>query len=153
MRVFISYCTHDGLDKAQLAASILAQEGHEPWVWEHNKTPGVFPWEEITDYIGCEADAVLYLCTNGSMKSWGQRKEVAHAEGERKKIIVIRLDRAEVPRVIRFENAERLRSGQFEEAFKVIASKLGENIERIQRLDERVTAGTNPECGCESGNQ
>jgi len=138
LRVFISYPTRDGLDKANQLASLLREVGHQSWVWDHNKTVGALTWREIANYIVNYSDVVLYICTVSSQQSWGQGQEAGYALNHRKKVIVIALDGANVPLELTARCYERVSSAQFLQKLKGFAIKLPEYIERIQKLDDSV---------------
>lgn len=140
LRVFISYSTKDGLDKAKQAANLLKEAGHIAWIWDHSKTVGALVWREIANCIVNESDAVLYICTSSSLQSWGQGQEAGYALNHRKKIIVISLDDSSVPIELTARWYEKLPSGQFYEKFGIIATKLPEITNRIQKLDDGVVA-------------
>lgn len=138
LRVFISYPTRDGLDKANQLAGLLRAAGHQYWVWHHDKTAGALTWREIANRIVNESDVVLYICTVSSEQSWGQGQEAGYALNHRKKIIVIALDGAGVPLELTARCYERVPSAQFSRKVKTIAIKMPEYINRVQKLDDGV---------------
>jgi hypothetical protein len=140
LKVFISYPVKDGFDKANQAANILKKAGHKAWIYDHSKTVGALAWREIANCIVNESDAVLYICTSSSLHSWGQGQEAGYALNHRKKIIVICLDDALVPIELTARWYEKLSSAQFREKFGIIATKLSEITNHIQKLDDGIVA-------------
>lgn len=140
LRVFVSYPTKDGFDKAKQAANILKEAGHKVWIWDHSKTIGALAWREIANCIVNESDAVLYICTSSSLQSWGHGQEAGYALNHRKKILVICLDSASVPIELTARWYEKLPSVRFSEKFGIIAANLPEITNRIQKLDDGVVA-------------
>ena len=138
MRVFISYPTKDGLEKANQVATLLREVGHQAWIWHHSKTAGALTWREIANCIVNESDVVLYICTASSQQSWGQGQEAGYALNHRRKVIVFALDGADVPLELTARCYERVSSSQFFEKLTGIAIKLPEIANRIQKLDESV---------------
>lgn len=140
LKVFISYPTEDGLDKARQAVDILKEAGHQAWLWDHSKTIGALSWREIANCIVNESDVLLYVCTSSSLKSWGQGQEVHYALNHRRKILVVVLDDALVPLELTARWYKRLRSDQFHEILGTIAMSLCEITSSIQKLDDGVVA-------------
>jgi len=118
----------------------LKRAGHKAWIWDHSKTIGALAWREIANCIVNESDAVLYICTSSSLKSWGQGQEAGYALNHRKKILVICLDNAAVPIELTARWYDKLPSDQFCEKFGIIAAVLAEITNRIQKLDDGVVA-------------
>jgi len=100
MKVFISYCDDDGKKLAADAAIVLEERGHEAWYFDRDKSIGIIRAFDISDQIRIWCDKVLYLCTNGSISSTGQDKEIGQWDSTSKQIIVIPIDGAVVPNVI-----------------------------------------------------
>ncbi|OGN88209.1 MAG: hypothetical protein A2Z74_02680 [Chloroflexi bacterium RBG_13_46_9] len=140
LRVFISYPTSDGLDKARQAANLLKQVGLQVWIWHHSKTAGALTWREISNCIVNESDLVLYICTASSCQSWGQGQEAGYALNHRRKVIVVAIDAAMVPLELTARCYERVPSAQFVEKLRGIAINLPEITNRIQKLDDSVAA-------------
>jgi hypothetical protein len=138
LRVFISYPTKDGLDKANEAASLLREVGHQVWIWSHSKTAGALTWREIARCIVNESDVILYICTSSSEQSWGQGQEAGYALNHRRKVIVFALDGANVPLELTARCYERVSGIQFYEKLRGIVARLPEITDRIQKLDDNV---------------
>jgi hypothetical protein len=138
LRVFISYPTRDGIDKAKQAANLLKEAGHQVWIWYHSKTVGALTWREIANCIVYDSDAVLYICTSSSQQSWGQGQEAGYALNHRKKVIVIALDGAKVPVELTARCYEKVSSGQFSEKLGGIVTNLPNITNRIQKLDDGI---------------
>lgn len=141
LRVFISYPTRDGVDKAKQAAHLLKKAGHEAWIWYHSKTVGALTWREIAKCIVYDSDAVLYICTHCSQMSWGQGQEAGYALNHRRKMIVVAVDDASVPVELTARCYERSPSDQFCEKLARIAANLTEITNRIQKLDDVIVPG------------
>jgi len=138
LRVFISYPTKDGLDKAKQAANLLKEARYQAWIWYHSKTVGALTWREIANCIVYESDVVLYICTSSSQQSWGQGQEAGYALNHRKKVIVVALDGAKVPVELTARCYEKVSSDQFFKKLGGITTKLPEITNRIQKLDDSV---------------
>jgi hypothetical protein len=96
MNVFISYSTTDGLELAMKADAVFSQEGFKTWVWHRDRRSGAYTHDEIAECIR-DCDYILYICTESSHDSGGQRFERGQALTRDKDIWVIALDRAYVP--------------------------------------------------------
>ena len=117
MKVFISYCDDDGLDYARQSAVILESHRNQAWYFDRNKTPGVPRIYDITKHIRHWSDIVLLLCTNGSLYSIGQWKEIIQWDSTDKQLIVIVIDNATVPREVDGYIYVRTNSKKFEKEF------------------------------------
>lgn len=100
MKIFISYCNDDGLTFASDAADVLEQHGNRAWYFDRDKSTGMLRAVDITNHIRYWCDKILYICTNGSISSDGQWKEIGQWDSTSKQIIVISIERATVPDVI-----------------------------------------------------
>lgn len=139
MHVFISYPGNDGLEIAKQAEGILKQFGYKPWVFESHNTWGSIIFEDIMHRIRRWSQVLLYICTDSSLDSSGQRFEVAHAlRNPNVKILPIVLDKATIPEVIDIIGYKRLQKIHFESQFKNICQNLSQTMNNIQRLDEEV---------------
>ena len=76
MKIFISYCDHDGLSFASDAADVLEEHGNKAWYFDRDKSTGMLRVLDIADHVRYWCDKVLYLCTNGSISSVGQLKKL-----------------------------------------------------------------------------
>jgi hypothetical protein len=74
--VFISYDTKTGADLAREAKALCEQAGFEAWLWEVDREPGAFLFEEIATQIE-NCTVFFYFCTvlDDSQTSMGQRYE------------------------------------------------------------------------------
>ena len=97
MKFFISYCDNDGLQFASNAASVLEANGHKAWYFNRNKTPGIQLIDDITQQIRHWCNKILYICTDGSFSSGGQRREIGQWYMTDKQLIVIPINSAIVP--------------------------------------------------------
>jgi len=141
IRVFISYPGKDGLSIAQQAESILNKYGHKPWLYDQHCTLGAILFREIAFKIRRQCDAMLYLCTNSSLNSWGQQLEAAYALSNRKiRIVVITLENAQVPDELMAFNYIRVNTEEFNRKIEVISKDLPKILHRIQRLNEEIEA-------------
>jgi hypothetical protein len=141
LRVFISYPGRDGLYKARQAANILDQYGHKPWLYEQHNTLGAPLFREIAVCIRRKSDALLYICTDSSLSSWGQQLEAGYALSNRYvKILVTALNNAQIPDELTGINYARVQSNEFPRRLKAIANDLQTTVERIQRLGKDIEA-------------
>jgi hypothetical protein len=102
MKVFISYCQHNGgLSLAYKASSIIENVGRNRcWFYDRDKTPGADRYKEIRYRITEWCEFVLFLCTNGSANSLGQRDEIIFVREWRIPIIPIRIDDSAAPSIL-----------------------------------------------------
>lgn len=100
MKFFISYCNNDGLMYAFNAASILEANLHIAWYFDRDKSTGILRAVDITNHIRYWCDKILFLCTDKSIHSDGQWKEIGQWDQTNKQILVIPIDNARVPDVI-----------------------------------------------------
>jgi hypothetical protein len=125
MFVFISYSTEDGLDLALQAANVLGANQLDSWVWHRDRRSGDYTFDEIAENIR-DCDYVLYICTQSSVSSRGQRFERNTALAYEKDIWVIPLDRAYVPAALRGRNQNPICIS----AFKGECQKLADESKR-----------------------
>ncbi len=128
MKIFISYCDNDGLRFASSAANTLEANGHQAWYFDRNKTPGIQRIDDITNHIRYWCNKILFLCTNGSEPSIGQRKEIGQWDNTDKQLIVIPIDGANIPDVIDPYIYERMSGIGFEKEFEVFVQHRLEDI-------------------------
>jgi hypothetical protein len=112
MRVFISYSSVDGLEFALDAAAVLGENSIDPWVWHRDRKSGEYTFDEIAENIR-DCDYVLYICTESSAGSRGQRFERNTALAFEKDIWVITLDRAHVPPALVSKNQNVISTDEF----------------------------------------
>lgn len=129
-KVFISYCDNDGLKFASIAADVLEANGHEAWYFDRDKSPGILRIVDITKHIREWCDKVLYICTNGSISSNGQWKEIGQWDSTNKQMIVIPIDTAIVPDVIDPYIYARISSNDFGMEFNDFIQNRWEDITR-----------------------
>lgn len=130
MKVFISYCDDDGLRFAASVAAVLEEHGHEAWYFDRDKSTGMLRAVDITNQIRYWCDKVLYLCTNSSISSEGQWKEIGQWDNTRKQIMVIPVDGAEVPDVIDPYVHTTISSSNFEVEFNAFIQDRWEGVTR-----------------------
>jgi len=118
MRVFISYCNTDGLTYAAKSASILENHGCETWYFDRDKTPGVQRIDDITYHIRHWCELIIFLCSQGSINSRGQKEEIGHWDRTNKQIIVIPIDEANVPESIDTRIYTKVSSVGFAQGFE-----------------------------------
>lgn len=141
LRVFISYPGRDGLYKARQAANVLDQYGHKPWLYEQHSTLGAPLFREIAVCIRRKSDALLYICTDSSLSSWGQQLEAGYALSNRNvRILPIVLNNAQIPDELTGINYARVQSNRFQKQIKAVASNLQTTLERTPRLGEDIEA-------------
>ncbi len=143
MKVFISYPASDGQNLAEAASAVLQKHGHNPWYFAGNRTLGYLYWDELTYRIREWADTSLYLCTDASRNSSGQRWEIAQGLQEWPKLLLlaIPIDHARVPKKIDvFSYNHSLVSRNFEEEFENIAKDLKGILDTYMRLDRDLRA-------------
>ena len=134
MKVFISYSSKDALSYAERAKEILESGGHVGWLWDHSRTVGTLLWEDIFEAVS-QSEAMLFLCTDSSRSSWGQRFEMAYAMTERKAILPLRIDSAELPPVLTPFVYANWSAAEFAGKFGSLVTDLQTVLERIKRLD------------------
>jgi len=114
MNVFISYSTEDGLDLALEAAHVFGENGMYSWVWHRDRKSGEYTFDEIAENIR-DCDYVLYVCTESSAGSRGQRFERNTALAFEKDIWVIPLDGAQVPPALVCRNRNPISASAFKD--------------------------------------
>ena len=129
MKFFISYCDNDGLRFASSAAITLEANGHQAWYFDRNKTPGIQRIEDITNHIRYWCNKILFLCTDGSALSVGQKKEIGQWDNTDKQLIVISIDGAIVPDVIDPYIYQRMSGFRFKEEFDIFVQNSLEEID------------------------
>ena len=134
LKIFISYATQYGLSYAKQAMVIFKGEGHEAWLWDHNKLGGSIPWEQISNAL-LNSDVVFYICTVGSQESTGQRFEAAYAMNGSIPIYPVRLDDAELPQVLSVFTYVDWQGGLFEDSCRSVAHDLVEIVEKLKKLE------------------
>jgi len=72
--VFISYKDSEALEYATEAKRVFEGCGYATWVWHCDRRSTVYVFEEIEESVRA-CDFFLYICTQGSHDSWGQRYE------------------------------------------------------------------------------
>jgi hypothetical protein len=97
MKIFISYCDNGGLALASAAAIILEQHRNKAWYFDRDKSIGMLRPIDISNHIRDWCDKVLFLCTDGTITSVGQEKEIGQWDNTDKQLIVIQIDGAIVP--------------------------------------------------------
>lgn len=100
MKIFISYCDTDGSAFASIAAVALEENGHKAWYYDRDRTLGVMIHNDITYHIRHWCNKILYICTDGSITSGGQDKEIGLWYKTDKQLIVIPIENATVPEPI-----------------------------------------------------
>lgn len=128
MKVFVSYCDDGGLRFASIAANTLEANGHQAWYFDRNKTPGILRIDDIANHIRYWCNKILFLCTDGSVSSRGQQKEIGQWDKTDKQLIVIPIDRANVPVVIDSYVYEGMNGNRFEKEFDVFVRNRLEEI-------------------------
>lgn len=139
MKFFISYCASDGLNFAANAAVALETNGHRAWYFARDKTPGITRIEEISTKIRSWCNIVLYLCTDGSISSDGQSKEISQWDNSGKQLIIIPIDRAIVPTSIDTYNYQRMSTHGFvAELNTFIKDHLEEHVKNYEEWNHRI---------------
>lgn len=129
LKVFISYSTNDGTGLAQNARDILKSR-HQTWIWTHDSSLGVPLWSDIAYAITKETDILLYLCTESSASSGGQRREVNIALARNLPVITIRVDGAEVVPELTGDVYASIELNRFPEELERLSEKLPEFLQR-----------------------
>ena len=83
---------------------------------------------DITNHIRNWCNKVIYICTDRSINSEGQWKEIGQWDNTNKQLIVITIDGAIVPDVIDPYIYERMSGIQFEEEFGTFVQNRLEEI-------------------------
>lgn len=143
-KIFISYATEDGLDRAMEAKDILEAAGQKIWIWMQDRTLGAPTWREIVKCIADDTELVLFICTASSINSHGQKLEAEYALNNRKKIFTIALDKAIVPPELTAYNYDKCKSNQFIAKCKALAGNLDKVMEKIINLDETLNSEQKP---------
>jgi hypothetical protein len=112
MNVFISYSTADGLELARKADAVFGEEGFSTWYWHRDRRSGAYTFDEIAERVR-DCDYVLYICTESSGDSGGQRFERNQALARDKDIWVIAMDRAYVPSALFAFNQNVISTDEF----------------------------------------
>lgn len=141
MKVFISYCQNNGgLGLAYKASDIIENIGrHRCWLYDRDKTPGVDIYKEIKYQITGWCDVVIFLCTNGSAISVGQRDEIVFIREWRIPVIPIRIDRSQAPSSLSRDsfNYQDIDKDNFVEEFDGrIAQRLREILNNQETLEK-----------------
>ena len=134
MRVFISYSNEDGLQYTRQARGLIKAEGHEVWLYEHDRTPGALTWEEIPDRIANQSDHVFFIWTPSSAGSRGQRLEIGYTLTHAIQPLVVPLDKTTVPTALSPFNYERWQREQFSAQCGHLAANLTQVVEKIWDL-------------------
>lgn len=144
MKVFISYCQENGgLSLAEKVSEIIERnERNRCWYFNRDKTPGIDMYEDIRQKVTEWCDLVVFLCTNGSADSLGQRDEINHVRNGGIIIIPICIDHSRCPNILSRDTFtyEDIDSNRFEEKFEGLARRLSLIKNRIRKLDKRLTA-------------
>jgi len=139
MKFFISYCDKDGLTFASSAAEILETNGSEAWYFDRNNTPGLGVIEDVTKHIRKWCNKIIFICTNGSINSDGQKKEILQWDKSGKQLIVIRIDEARVPETVDPYIYVRLRSISLKDEFSIfVRNRLEEIINKWEEPNPNV---------------
>jgi len=141
MKVFISYCQNNGgLGLAYKASKIIENTGRNRcWLYDRDKTPGADKYNEIKHQITEWCDVVIFLCTNGSAMSLGQRDEIIFIREWRIPVIPIRIDKAMAPTSLSRDsfNYQDIDMQLFDEEFRFrIAQRLKEIVNNQRTLEK-----------------
>ena len=135
MKFFISYCDNGGLQFAADAAFILENNGHQAWYFDRDKTSGILRIVDITEHIRNWCNKVLYICTNRSIHSDGQSKEIGQWDNTNKQLIVIPIDVAVVPITIDPYIHNGMSGHRFKDEFnRFVTYDLERKMERWEEL-------------------
>ncbi len=96
LKVFISYEMAGAKQLAEVVFEAYREIGVSSWVWHLHRRSGAYLRTEIAERIG-EADYILFICTDGTINSDGQRFEINNATNRNKEIWVVTPDNAFVP--------------------------------------------------------
>lgn len=144
MKVFISYCQENGgLSLAEKASEIIERnKRNRCWYFARDKTPGIEMYEDIRQKITEWCDLVVFLCTDGSADSLGQRDEINFVRNWRIVTIPIRIDHSRCPNILSRDvfTYEDIDESRFEEKFEELAKRFSPIKNRIRKLDKRLAA-------------
>ena len=121
--LFVSYETDTGLAYAKLAKARFRVAGLNAWVWHEDRTIGEYTHEEIADKIN-EYNHFVYICTDGSHESEGQKFERGVALALKVDPLVIALAGARVSPVLANRNRTPTRPAHFEDACAEVATEI-----------------------------
>lgn len=143
MKVFISYCqSNGGLSLAYTASNIIENTGRNRcWFYDRDKTLGADKYDEIKYQITGWCDVVLFLCTNGSAISVGQRDEIVFIREWRIPVIPIRIDDSVAPSSLSRDsfNYQDINENNFEQEFNGrIAQRLRQILNSQKTLDKNL---------------
>jgi hypothetical protein len=88
MRVFISYASKDGTNYAKTLHNILTKNGHDAYLIDHEICASQTIWDEITKEIA-KRERIIFIITESSQYSKGQKQEYNFAVCEYKKLIAL----------------------------------------------------------------
>lgn len=147
MKFFISYSDNDGLSFASCAANALEQRGYQVWYYDRDRTLGVMIHNDITYRIRHWCNKILYFCTDSSISSVGQDREIGLWYKTDKQLIVIPIDNALVPEPIDpYNYGQRISSNQFQEEFNLFVQdhlvEIVHHYEEFHPIKVQNTAGS-----------
>lgn len=145
MKVFISYCHNNGgLSLAVTASNIIENIGRNRcWFYDRDKTPGADKYEEIKYRITKWCNVVLFLCTNGSAISVGQRDEIVFIREWRIPVIPIRIDNSAAPSSLSRDsfNYQDINKANFAQEFDSrIAQRFRQILSSQKTLEKKIIA-------------
>ena len=143
MKVFISYCQNNGgLHLANLASTSIENiQGNHCWFYDRDKTPGADKYEEIKYRITGWCDVVLFICTDGSHISLGQRDEIIFIGEWRIPVIPIRIGEATAPSSLSRDSFkyQDMNEDNFNEEFEGrIAQQLKKILHSQRTLEKKI---------------
>lgn len=139
MKFFISYCDKGGLTFASNTAIILEANGPKAWYFDRDKTPGMQLIDDITNHIRDWCNKIIYICTNGSFNSDGQKKEMGQWYISGKQLIVIQIDKANVPKTIEPFIYMQMKSISFQDEFSIfVQNHLEKIINKWEEMNQNI---------------
>jgi hypothetical protein len=126
--VFVSYETDGGLGYARRMKAKLKVAGIEAWVWHDDRTIGEVRDEEIANKIH-EFRRFVYICTQESHESQGQREERGLARSLSINPVIVTFDESFVSPIFFSRNWIATTPASFEDA----CDNVGEEIHGRER--------------------
>lgn len=128
MKIFISFAS-EGIEFANKLNILLKSRGYITFLASENLNPGDYGWIEIGKELR-DSHLIIFIITESSEESYGQRLEISLSTNLRKQIIPLVLEGIELSEFTILEgfNIVNFTAADVDTKFGLILSKLDEGV-------------------------
>lgn len=137
MKVFISYCTSDGLEFAINLKQVLEADGHSPFIYQHDVPRGSLVWDAIGKAIR-ESDATIILTTPETSNSFGQQVEYNASLNHKIPTFAFAMEGSTIYDILYAFRFEKFTKDNFSSKCKKISSDLPIMISQYSSLEKEL---------------